>query len=130
MYWKQAFAYFAAIFSLIILPRTKAFRFEDISQGVFSIAGGLLALAWVFLVFAYRRRFMSINDAYNRVNQMLPEYYRRGPLYKESETNLYTRFVDLRMTTVVGVIFAILLGILAFIICMYPIFEALIQFLK
>lgn len=120
MYWKQAFAYFAAIFSLIILPRTEKFHFEDIPQWLFPIAGVLLALAWVFLVFAYRRRFMSINDAYNRVNQMLPEYYRRGPLYKESETSPIKDFVNLRMTTVVGVIFAILLIILAIIICIYP----------
>ncbi len=129
MYWKQAFAYFAAIVSLIILPRTDKFHFEDIPQWLFSIAGGLLAIAWVFLVIAYRKRFMSINDAYNRVNQMLPEYYRRGPLYKESETDPFKWFVNLRMTTVVGVIFAILLCILAFIICMYPIIKALIHFL-
>lgn len=120
MYWKQAFAYFAAIFSLIILPRTETFHFEDIPPRWFSIAGVLLAVAWVFLVIAYRRRFMSINDAYNRVNQMLPEYYRRGPLYKESENSPFKWFVNLRMTTVVGVIFAILLCILAFIIWKYP----------
>ena len=125
MYWKQAFAYFAAIFSLIILPRTNTFQSVGIPQQCFSVAGGLLALAWVPFVLAYERRFMSINDAYNRVNQMLPEYYRRGPLYKEAEAcplkRLIQRLVNLRMTTVVGVIFALLLCILAFIIWKYPI---------
>ena len=125
MYWKQAFAYFVAIFSLIILPRTSSFQSVGIPQQCFSVAGGLLALAWVPFVLAYERRFISINDAYNRVNQMLPEYYRRGPLYKESETNLFTRFVNLRMTTVVGIFFAVLLIILAIITLIFPIDVAL-----
>ena len=87
-FWNQAFAYFIATLTVIVLPlfnpEEKAVLFQMIPQCVFPIVGIIMSVLFLAIMLAYYKRSEACHSKYTEIIEKLP--------LKFQEENLKTKY--------------------------------------
>lgn len=98
LFWGQAFSYFAAALTIIVLPFFEFWKstglYEKLPKVVFPIVGLIMSFLFLCIMLGYCKRMEVSHDIYSKLIKCLPPQYRRKQLKddeepEENETDFY-----------------------------------------
>ena len=87
-FWSQAFMYFMAALTIIVLPFFKFWEgtdlFEKLPRAIFPFVGAIMSFFFLCIMFGYCERMRASHDIYSKLICRLPHQYRREKLNEPS----------------------------------------------